>query len=268
MIAKEIFHMSNPYTNTSLPSSGDVTRIATGVREHRDAQYGDCVPTFRKIAEHWSAYIDTDFKASDVAHLMMLFKMVRNEQSKNVDDLVDIAGYADIKNVCLWVEEQDRLGDEIEMEPMGFETYAIKQAPSSCSTSQCESCPDPEFCDRFRPQPELKINHDRTVYEMDIPGGTMIGRLSSSLNNEDWEVRSAVPKTKFVPEVGANYLEVSENGECFEEVGGKRQLIGKIGLWNYPRHNLSWESDSAVPMPEHLKKKKSTEKFTYVLLGI
>lgn len=257
--------MSNPYSNTSLPSSGDVTTMATGVREHRDAQYGDCVPTFRKIAEHWSAYIDLNLKPSDVAHLMMLFKMVRNEQSKNVDDLVDIAGYADIKNVCLWHEEI-----KSSMEPMGLETYAVKQAPSSCPTSQCESCPNPAVCDTLRPEPELQINPDGTVYEMNVPGGTIIGRVHyhTILNNEDWEVRSAVPKTKFVPEVGANYLEVSENGECFEEVGGKRQLIGKIGLWNYPRHNLSWESDSAVPMPEHLKKKKSTEKFTYVLLGI
>ena len=62
----------------------------------RNLQYGEPEDNFNTIAKFWSAYLDTDIGAEDVAIMMCLFKIARLTGScyKSKDSWVDLIGYA------------------------------------------------------------------------------------------------------------------------------------------------------------------------------
>lgn len=60
----------------------------------RDLQYGSPEESFSRIAKYWSDYLDKDISPKDVAIMMILFKVAREEHSSKLDNWVDICGYA------------------------------------------------------------------------------------------------------------------------------------------------------------------------------
>ena len=65
--------------------------VVTGKREQ---EYGKVEDNFSTIAELWSAYLDTNVSALDVAMLMSLLKIARIRAGGTEDSFVDLAGYA------------------------------------------------------------------------------------------------------------------------------------------------------------------------------
>ena len=65
------------------------------ITEDRHHDHGDAHDTFHKIAVLWESYLDVPITVGDVALMMVLLKVARSQQnSKNFDNHVDIAGYA------------------------------------------------------------------------------------------------------------------------------------------------------------------------------
>lgn len=66
--------------------------IVTGDRQET---YGDALDNFSDIARLWSAYLQTDIGAEDVACMMALFKIARIQGSHygHLDSWVDAIGY-------------------------------------------------------------------------------------------------------------------------------------------------------------------------------
>ena len=60
----------------------------------RKKEYGDKHACFTKIGQLWGAYLGVEIKPSDVAHLMIILKVVRNMNNYKRDSMVDVAGYA------------------------------------------------------------------------------------------------------------------------------------------------------------------------------
>ncbi len=62
----------------------------------RNAQYGEPEDNFSNIAKLWSAYLDIDIGAEDVAFMMCLFKVARLKGScyQSKDSWIDLIGYA------------------------------------------------------------------------------------------------------------------------------------------------------------------------------
>lgn len=61
----------------------------------RDRQYGSPENSFNRIAQLWQAYLKYPIDSSDVAMMMVLFKIARLRVKPNHEDSwVDIAGYA------------------------------------------------------------------------------------------------------------------------------------------------------------------------------
>ena len=74
------------------------------VSRERKLSHGDAFNNHAEIAEYWNIYLDKKLRpmanitADDVALMMILLKISRNNQGKkiNMDNFVDIAGYAAI----------------------------------------------------------------------------------------------------------------------------------------------------------------------------
>ena len=60
----------------------------------RVEQYGKPEDNFQKIANYWGNYIDVYLTPEDVAIMMILLKIARTDGNGNLDNYVDIAGYA------------------------------------------------------------------------------------------------------------------------------------------------------------------------------
>ena len=60
----------------------------------RDHQYGSPEESFNRIADYWSTFLNKEISARDVAIMMILFKVAREEHSSKLDNWIDIAGYA------------------------------------------------------------------------------------------------------------------------------------------------------------------------------
>lgn len=62
---------------------------------NREQAHGNPTGTFKRIAALWSVYLGLNLTPSDIAHLMILFKIARlMGNAKHNDSLIDIAGYA------------------------------------------------------------------------------------------------------------------------------------------------------------------------------
>ena len=91
--------------------SGDIREDATELhnildeadkltsKDRRDT-YDHPLPNHKRIADMWNAFIqnrkhpDANLSPSDVCHMMILVKMMRDVFCPKRDNLVDIAGYA------------------------------------------------------------------------------------------------------------------------------------------------------------------------------
>lgn len=69
------------------------------IENEKKKQYGDKNITFGRIANFWNTYLHNidklkkDLTRKDVAMLMILFKIAREQWSHRHDNLVDIIGY-------------------------------------------------------------------------------------------------------------------------------------------------------------------------------
>lgn len=64
------------------------------VTKDRAATHGDAERNFALIAAYWSAHLDTDITATDVAVMMTLFKLARAKGNiGNAENWIDGAGY-------------------------------------------------------------------------------------------------------------------------------------------------------------------------------
>lgn len=70
----------------------EAKEIVTGDRQNT---YGDALDNFSDIARLWSAYLQTDIGAEDVAIMMALFKLARVQASHylHLDSWIDAIGY-------------------------------------------------------------------------------------------------------------------------------------------------------------------------------
>ena len=63
----------------------------------REKDYGDKVDNHNNIARLWSAYLDVEVKAHDVAIMMALLKIARTKLGKvSKDTYIDMAAYSAI----------------------------------------------------------------------------------------------------------------------------------------------------------------------------
>ena len=88
----------------------DAALHAVNVRGEED--YGDVLRNFELIAELWTAFLQrqgvlaSSIEPDDVALMMILLKVARESVQHKADNLVDIAGYAEITGRLL--EHLDR----------------------------------------------------------------------------------------------------------------------------------------------------------------
>ena len=68
-------------------------KIVTGQRQY---DYGDKYQNHENIANLWSAYLDYNISAHDVAICMLLVKVARLKHRPTTDCYIDMAGYAAI----------------------------------------------------------------------------------------------------------------------------------------------------------------------------
>ena len=61
---------------------------------HRQSDYGTPEDNFNRIGKLWSAYMDINFTAKDVAIMMALLKVARIKAGNSIDSAIDLAGYA------------------------------------------------------------------------------------------------------------------------------------------------------------------------------
>ena len=66
------------------------------INGERQDSYGNPEDSFMLIADYWSTYLDKELSASDVAIMMVLFKIARQQNQHKRDNLVDAAGYLGI----------------------------------------------------------------------------------------------------------------------------------------------------------------------------
>lgn len=97
-VMDESFHLNNFTTvkpKKAAPTREEILEKARQcVSGDRDLQYGSPEESFSRIAKYWSDYLDKDISPKDVAIMMILFKVAREEHSSKVDNWIDIAGYA------------------------------------------------------------------------------------------------------------------------------------------------------------------------------
>ena len=78
-----------------------LTRASTLVAGDREKDYGDKVHNHNNIAKLWSAYLDVEVKAHDVAIMMALLKVARTKFGAPTEDTyVDAAAYMAIAGEC------------------------------------------------------------------------------------------------------------------------------------------------------------------------
>jgi hypothetical protein len=93
------------------------------VENDRHEDYGDKLKNHQNIAKLWSAYLDVEISAHDVAICMGLLKIARLKHAHKKDSYLDLAAYAAIAGEI--EERTDRhISFESEGERRGRETKA------------------------------------------------------------------------------------------------------------------------------------------------
>ena len=74
-----------------------LNKAASLVSGDRAKQHGDYTQQHKRVADLWSAYLNTPISAKEVAFCMVLLKISRDEVgSPNPDDGVDASAYTSI----------------------------------------------------------------------------------------------------------------------------------------------------------------------------
>ncbi len=86
--------------------AGQLLRDAANLVDgDRNRTHGDKIENHRRIADYWNVFLshrpDKPLTPADVATLMVLLKVSRSQYgAHNVDDFVDMAGYAGVAGEC------------------------------------------------------------------------------------------------------------------------------------------------------------------------
>ncbi len=91
-------------SNSSMKKEDILEEASRIVSRDRNLSHGDAFNNHAEIAEYWNIFLDKKLQAmasitaDDVALMMILLKISRNNQGKkiNMDNFVDMAGYAAI----------------------------------------------------------------------------------------------------------------------------------------------------------------------------
>lgn len=65
----------------------------------RGADYGEAKDSFERIARYWSVALDKEISGKDVAILMTLFKIAREQGNHKRDNIVDGINYLALTEV-------------------------------------------------------------------------------------------------------------------------------------------------------------------------
>tara|TARA_R100001369_G_scaffold3773_1_gene11622 strand:- start:2491 stop:2760 length:270 start_codon:yes stop_codon:yes gene_type:complete len=76
------------------------------IRGPRERDYGDKTKNHENIAKLWSAFLDHEISAHNVAICMMLVKVARIKHRKTEDCYIDMAGYAAIAGEIQDIENE------------------------------------------------------------------------------------------------------------------------------------------------------------------
>lgn len=81
-----------------MKNANELLRVANNlVAGDRAEEYGDKKVMHDNIARLWSAYLETEITAHDVALMMTLLKLARTKAGKTSDDTyIDMAAYSAI----------------------------------------------------------------------------------------------------------------------------------------------------------------------------
>ena len=80
-----------------IPVSAELLKEAQKlVEKDRHEDYGDKLTNHRNIAKLWSAFLDVEISAHDVAICMGLVKIARLKHAHKKDSYLDLAAYAAI----------------------------------------------------------------------------------------------------------------------------------------------------------------------------
>ena len=90
--------------NRSMTKEEILAKASDLVSNDRNKSHGDAFSNHAEIAEYWNIFLDkklqpmANITADDVALMMILLKISRNNQGRkiNMDNFVDMAGYAAI----------------------------------------------------------------------------------------------------------------------------------------------------------------------------
>ena len=80
-----------------------LARAGTLVAGDREKDYGDKVHNHNNIAKLWSAYLDVEVRAHDVAIMMTLLKVARTKLGAvSEDTYIDMSAYSAIAGEIKW----------------------------------------------------------------------------------------------------------------------------------------------------------------------
>lgn len=84
-----------------------LTTANTAITRDRAATHGNAENNFCIIAAYWSAHLDQPITATDVATMMVLFKMARAKTNPaHLDNWIDAAGYSALGGEIAGIEVQ------------------------------------------------------------------------------------------------------------------------------------------------------------------
>ena len=80
---------------------GQFDQAAETIGHDRTEDYGDPAKSFERIADLWSAIVGAPITPQQVAHMMILLKVSRlQETPDHLDSYIDIVGYARCAVLC------------------------------------------------------------------------------------------------------------------------------------------------------------------------
>lgn len=90
--------MAYKFFGVTEKSKSILTEAETIINGERDVDYGDPTESFEKIAQIASLLTNKDLDAYTCCAVMMSVKLTRQSFKHKRDNLVDLAGYAEIMN--------------------------------------------------------------------------------------------------------------------------------------------------------------------------
>ncbi|MEQ1934730.1 MAG: DUF6378 domain-containing protein [Fimbriimonadaceae bacterium] len=117
---------------TALNATSVTDEADLAIRGDRAKKYGDAFENWSRIAELWSAVLGFNVAPSQVGLCMILVKVSRECHVHSRDNLVDIAGYADLLDTV--ADQEARIGDMIR-DSINITGMAEKPPSEACRLS-------------------------------------------------------------------------------------------------------------------------------------